>query len=44
MNTGRDFFKMVGLAGLSLPATNALFAQGLEDEKNFNDLPGRNEE
>lgn len=37
----RDFLKMAGLAGLSLPAANALYAQNLEDEKNLNDLPKR---
>ena len=40
----RDFLKMAGLAGLSLPAANALYAQSLEDEKNFNDLPKQIEE
>jgi hypothetical protein len=38
-NNKRDFLKIAGLAGLSLPAANTLYAQCLEDEKNFNDLP-----
>lgn len=40
----RHFLKMAGLAGLSIPAANALYAQRLEDEKNFNDLPKRIED
>ena len=40
----RDFLKIAGLAGLSLPAANALYALSLEDEKNFDDLPKRIEE
>jgi hypothetical protein len=43
-NDRREFIKMASLAGLSLPAANALYAQCLEDEKNFNALPGRIEE
>ena len=35
---------MAGMAGLSLPAANALYAQSLEYEKNFNDLPRQIEE
>ena len=38
-NNRRDFLKIAGLAGLSLPAANALYAKSLEDEKNFHDLP-----
>ena len=40
----RDFLKMAGLAGLSLTSANALYAQTLEDEKTFNDLPNRIED
>jgi len=40
-NSRRDFMKMASLAGISLPAANALFAQSLEDEEDFNDLPKR---
>jgi predicted dehydrogenase len=40
-NNRRDFIKMTSLAGLSLPAANALYAQGLAGEKDFNALPGR---
>jgi len=40
----RDFLKIAGLAGLSLPAANALWSQSLEDEKDFNDLPQQIEE
>ncbi|TDI70473.1 MAG: twin-arginine translocation signal domain-containing protein [Bacteroidetes bacterium] len=40
-NNRRDFLKMAGLAGLSLASANALYAQTIEDEKNFNDLPNR---
>jgi hypothetical protein len=43
-NNRRDFLKIAGLAGLSLPAANALYAHSLEDEKNFNDLPRQIEE
>lgn len=38
----RDFIKMAGLAGLSIPAANVLYSQSLEDVKNFKDLPKRN--
>lgn len=41
MNNRRNFLKMAGLAGISLPAANALYAQSLDDEKKFNDLPKR---
>lgn len=40
----RNFIKMAGLAGLSIPAANVLYSQSLEEDKNFNDLPKRNEE
>ncbi len=43
-NNRRDFLKLAALAGLSLPAANALYAQRFEDEKKFNDLPKRMEE
>jgi len=37
----RDFLKMAGIAGLSMTAANSLFAQSLEMEKDFNELPGK---
>ncbi|MDX1283588.1 MAG: Gfo/Idh/MocA family oxidoreductase [Draconibacterium sp.] len=40
----RDFLKIAGLAGLSIPAVNALFAQNQEDERNFKNLPKKIEE
>jgi non-lysosomal glucosylceramidase len=40
----RDFLKMAGLAGLSLPVAHAMYAQSVEDEKDFGDLPKRIEE
>ena len=40
----RDFLEMACLVGLSVPVANALYAQGLEDERNFSDLPNRIEE
>jgi len=43
-NNRRNFLKMAALAGLSIPAANALYAQSLENEKKFNDLPQRIEE
>jgi len=43
-NNRRDFLKLAGLAGLSLPAANALYVQSLEDEKKLNDLPRHLEE
>ncbi len=41
INNRRDFLKMAALAGLGLPAANALYAQSLEAETKFNDLPNR---
>jgi predicted dehydrogenase len=41
INNRRDFLKMAGLAGLSLGTANALWAQNLEDEKKFENLPSR---
>lgn len=35
---------MAGMAGLSIPAANALYAKSLENEQNFKDLPRRIEE
>ncbi len=43
-NNRRDFLKIAGLAGLSLPAANTLYAQRLEYDKNLNDLPQQIEE
>ena len=40
----RDFIKMATMAGLSLASANALYAQQVEEEKGFSDLPKRIEE
>lgn len=37
----RDFIKMASMAGLSLAAANTLYAQQVEEEKDFSDLPKR---
>ena len=38
-NSRRDFIKMAGLAGLSLPVANVLYAKSVEEENHFNELP-----
>jgi len=38
-NSRRDFIKMAGLAGLSLPVANALYANSAKAEEKFNNLP-----
>ncbi|MBE0655302.1 MAG: Gfo/Idh/MocA family oxidoreductase, partial [Bacteroidales bacterium] len=40
----RDFIKMASMAGLSLASANALYAQQVEEEKGFSDLPKRIDE
>ena len=43
-NNRRDFLKMAGLAGLSLASANVLYAQTIDDKKNFDNLPSRIED
>jgi len=43
-NDRRDFIKLASLAGLSLPAANALYARNLADEESLSDLPKQIEE
>jgi len=40
-NNRRDFIKMASMAGLSLASANALYAQQVEIEMDFSDLPKR---
>lgn len=40
----RNFIKMAGLTGLSIPVTNSFYVQNLEDVKKLSDLPKQIEE